>query len=183
MEATRHAAFLKLEDKFFTGRACKYGHLSPRYVSTGGCVACTRGYSAKFAAGSDGSTVFPAQRVHPDDHAQLYAAIDYLNQQRGIAPALRPGAAPAQPSDFEAYVAKQVEKPLHLRPSLVSIENAARVLGHKGDYVTTTRPVDDWSLTPEQHKALIQERISGMRKQLDRDGYLPDELDHADKKP
>lgn len=27
---------------FYTGRPCKLGHMSPRYVTNGGCVACFR---------------------------------------------------------------------------------------------------------------------------------------------
>jgi hypothetical protein len=31
--------------RFFTGRPCKHGHLSERYVSTGSCIACLHGAS------------------------------------------------------------------------------------------------------------------------------------------
>jgi len=33
------------KDRYFTGKPCKAGHLSERYVSTGQCVECLKAYS------------------------------------------------------------------------------------------------------------------------------------------
>lgn len=35
--------------RFFTGVECKNGHVSERYVSTGGCIACLTQYRDRFS--------------------------------------------------------------------------------------------------------------------------------------
>lgn len=40
---TRNEAHRLGHKRFFTGRACLYGHVVERYVSTGACVECLRG--------------------------------------------------------------------------------------------------------------------------------------------
>lgn len=37
---TREAAYAAGATYFFTGRPCKWGHIAPRYVSTGQCKNC-----------------------------------------------------------------------------------------------------------------------------------------------
>ena len=38
---SRHDAHAQGLRHFYTGRACKYGHVSERYTSTGNCIQCT----------------------------------------------------------------------------------------------------------------------------------------------
>lgn len=38
----RREAFEAKLTRFFTGRACKNGHISERYVSTGSCIQCLK---------------------------------------------------------------------------------------------------------------------------------------------
>lgn len=131
---------------FFTGRLCKNGHVAPRYVSTGNCTACQGLYSKKFRGdGASLSGFLPAQRMHPEDAEEVLKMIDFFNGNRGLPPAVRPGAMPTLPSEFEAYLAKEMRKPLALRPPLHDIERAAGVLGMAVEYRTMTRPVDTWS--------------------------------------
>lgn len=69
MEITsREEAFRAGLNRFYTGRPCRNGHLSERYVSTQGCIACLRKYS-----GNRTLTV----ACHEDDEAAIleFAAI------------------------------------------------------------------------------------------------------------
>lgn len=53
---TREDAASKARRYFFTGKPCKHGHVSPRYVSTGGCLGCLnkwRNLQAKNAFSKD----------------------------------------------------------------------------------------------------------------------------------
>jgi len=57
---------------FFTGKPCRHGHTSKRYVS-GGCVTCYRAYSnARYAA-------------DPDTHCKASRAYNAANKERIIA--------------------------------------------------------------------------------------------------
>lgn len=38
----KHMAMLKGKSRYFTGKPCKYGHLSDRYVDGSRCVECAR---------------------------------------------------------------------------------------------------------------------------------------------
>lgn len=69
---TRRAAHAAGLAKFYTGRPCIYGHDSPRFVSSGACVACIRGYSRNYARAKNGATVrLILEGLHPDDAAAL----------------------------------------------------------------------------------------------------------------
>jgi len=39
---------MKEKKTYFTGKPCKYGHLSERYISDSHCIACTRLKSSKY---------------------------------------------------------------------------------------------------------------------------------------
>lgn len=41
-------ALAKGAKRYFTGRTCKHGHLSERYCSTGGCIACLEQHMDKW---------------------------------------------------------------------------------------------------------------------------------------
>lgn len=45
---TRREAFEAGSMKFWTGRPCKYGHSSPRWVASGACCLCQSRYTTKF---------------------------------------------------------------------------------------------------------------------------------------
>lgn len=86
---------------FFTGLPCKAGHVERRYVSNGSCVACCKAKAAAFNNVTRGKSSAPVHAVplsfHPDDAEAVYALIDYLNAQRGMAPTPRPKVLPAVP--------------------------------------------------------------------------------------
>ena len=77
--------------RFYTGRICKHGHDSERFVSTGGCVKCNAMRSALFLANSGKATNARAQGhfaypLHPDDHAAALAYCQALDMARGRTP-------------------------------------------------------------------------------------------------
>jgi hypothetical protein len=78
--------------KFFTGRPCSRGHVAPRYVTTGNCIECAKGYTAQFKARHNLGRVsnVVTLELHPDDHEAIYVMADYLNQARGLPPVVRP---------------------------------------------------------------------------------------------
>lgn len=59
--------------KFFTGRKCRNGHLSERYVSTQGCIACLRRFTG-------GKTINIA--CHADDEDAIREFADILAAAR-----------------------------------------------------------------------------------------------------
>jgi hypothetical protein len=63
--------------KFYTGKACKHGHLAYRYTKTGNCVQCMR---------------MNQQRYTKELHANLSAGLGYIK-------------VPAYPSDRKAVLA------------------------------------------------------------------------------
>lgn len=71
--------------QYNTGLPCKYGHLAPRYVSTGGCLQCLRGYGKQFRIDTNfrrqGFTVFPAVRVPPESLEAFRSMCAALNVQ------------------------------------------------------------------------------------------------------
>lgn len=44
-KAERHRAAIAGENKFFTGKPCKYGHIAFRYMPSGSCSECTKEYA------------------------------------------------------------------------------------------------------------------------------------------
>lgn len=102
--AEAHAQGLR---RFYTGKPCKYGHDSQRFVSTGGCCACNAGRSKVFSkAISSGGKVF-SYPAHADDMAALLAYAQALDIQRGrvpFVPAPPKGAElPALPADLARH--------------------------------------------------------------------------------
>lgn len=69
---------------FFTGKPCKYGHVAPRFVSTGGCAECNSERAARFR--KDAPARF-SYDLHPDDVAAALAYCQALDIQRGRVPA------------------------------------------------------------------------------------------------
>ena len=91
--------------RFYTGKPCKYGHDAPRFVSTGGCVACNAVRSQSFTRLSEANGEAFAYKIHPDDYAALLAYAQALDIQRGRAPqtpARAKALAPATAQDVEA---------------------------------------------------------------------------------
>lgn len=88
---SRKEAFDLGRKRFFTGRECAHGHLSERFVSTGGCVRCNAERSKLFASDAkkvamgmaSGWFTYP---LHPDDHAKITAMCQALDMQRGRVP-------------------------------------------------------------------------------------------------
>ena len=56
----RVTAFQNRQLKYFTGRRCKHGHMSERYVKNGACISCLRPTHAL-------ELVRLSVRCHPDD--------------------------------------------------------------------------------------------------------------------
>lgn len=72
--------------RFYTGKPCKYGHDSQRFVTTGGCVACNAARARAFTdkgAGRSGMFSYP---LHPEDFAAAHAYCQALDMQRGKTP-------------------------------------------------------------------------------------------------
>jgi len=46
----RSQAVTRGESKYFTGKPCKHGHISPRYTITAACVACAIAQAKKTKA-------------------------------------------------------------------------------------------------------------------------------------
>ena len=61
---SRKDAAAQHRKKYFTGKACKFGHVSQRYVKSGMCVACNRERCNSYrraAAPADGRVPFRAR--------------------------------------------------------------------------------------------------------------------------
>lgn len=102
---TRKAAHERNLKFFFSGRPCRKGHLSRRYVSTGSCVDCQKEHVSPFRKGN---TVSLTVEIHGDDTAKLYAYVNALRIARGLMPsgstALKP--APRFATDEEVRQAR-----------------------------------------------------------------------------
>lgn len=68
---------------FFTGTPCKYGHIAPRFVSTGGCSECNAARAARFKKDAPALFTYP---LHPDDVATVLAVCQACDIQRGRMP-------------------------------------------------------------------------------------------------
>lgn len=95
---------------FFTGKRCKHGHLSQRYVSTGSCVMCIK------AAGQETASRFRKDAIsrqrghfsyplHPDDVAAATAYCQGLDLARGRMPFMPPVQQPTLPVSPEQIAA------------------------------------------------------------------------------
>lgn len=80
---TREEAARQNLTHFFTGKACRYGHTAPRFVSTGGCTACNVARAARFR--KDAPHRF-SYDLHPADVAAALAYCQALDIQRGRTP-------------------------------------------------------------------------------------------------
>jgi len=101
MEIILRAAAIQLgRNKYFTGKPCKRGHLSERYVITSGCIECLRaertGLQVARNLALQGIHPFTF-RLHADDHAAARAFCNALNMNRGLAPEADPAVPPPPP--------------------------------------------------------------------------------------
>lgn len=100
---------------FFTGKACRYGHVAPRFVSTGGCAECNSARAARFRKDAPALFTYP---LHPDDVATVLALCQACDIQRGRIPApqgqLVIGKVAVAPISAEALDAAR----LHAFPAL-----------------------------------------------------------------
>lgn len=76
--AEAHAKGLK---HFFTGKPCTKGHISRRFVTTGGCMTCNRERGSRYAVGQPTDFKWA---LHPDDHAAAKAYCQALDLQRSL---------------------------------------------------------------------------------------------------
>lgn len=94
---------------FFTGKACRYGHVAPRFVSTGGCAECNSARAARFRKDAPALFTYP---LHPDDVATVLAVCQACDLQRGRIPAgnhqVVVGKAPAAPITAEGIEAARL---------------------------------------------------------------------------
>lgn len=78
---------------FFTGKPCRAGHVSKRYVSTGNCLECQSSYTTKYKIGrihpravqhfqEDLGLEIKTVWVHPSDWPVVEALVDALRQDR-----------------------------------------------------------------------------------------------------
>lgn len=72
--------------KYWTGKPCKKGHMSPRYTASGACIACIEGYRNKYKrpVSMTGDGVDLTVRVHRDDAPALGAFVEALNTARAL---------------------------------------------------------------------------------------------------
>ncbi|MDD4892759.1 MAG: hypothetical protein PHH73_02005 [Candidatus Rickettsiella isopodorum] len=47
MKKSRKEALLSGETQYYTGKPCKYGHLSNRQTASGACIECLKAYIAR----------------------------------------------------------------------------------------------------------------------------------------
>ena len=100
--ADAHAQGLR---RFYTGKPCKYGHDSQRFVSTGNCIECGNARAKRFAVEAnhtDGKFAYPLK--NPADYAAAWAYCQALDLASGYAPTQRPGA-PAPTTSFDPEIA------------------------------------------------------------------------------
>lgn len=144
---TRNDAHLKGAKTFYTGKPCKNGHLSPRYVSTSGCLACLRSFSAQFRAEHPGTVAIPSQRVHPSALDEILQVIDFYNARHGLPRAIRPEDSARIATAWETFIQKFLKQPRSRRPPLEALRAIAlRDWGIKEEYATMAPLVDDWSI-------------------------------------
>lgn len=90
MQILNRAEAMRLGKKrYFTGRACKFGHVAERFVTTGGCSACNAERSRLFrvAARTNGRAfTYPLADVR--DYAAAWAYCQALDLARGHVPAV-----------------------------------------------------------------------------------------------
>lgn len=117
----------------YQGKPCAHGHSGERYTSSGTCCECV-------AASNDARRVRSRPkrvrhedpllaaaflvRLHPDDHAAMYALADHLNAARGRPPVLRPDL---EMTVFERYLERESRRLRGL--GYGPIAQAAAVLG------------------------------------------------------
>lgn len=90
----------KAGDTFYsTGRPCNNGHITQRYVSTGGCTQCLSEARRKFAKA--GVVKFVTILIHPDDIAAHKALSDSLQIARDLA-AMNNHPGYASKTDYDA---------------------------------------------------------------------------------
>lgn len=79
--------------KYWTGEACKRGHLDFRYTVSGACVSCVAGYRQKFSTAKNTATLARARGtvpftafVHPEDTPAVQQLVDALALARSFVP-------------------------------------------------------------------------------------------------
>lgn len=88
---TRQDAYKAGRDYFYTGKQCKYGHLSLRFVTTGACVQCNRERGKMFYRTKHGASArLFFDNIHPDDVEPIKQFVVTLQTQRDIAAQNRP---------------------------------------------------------------------------------------------
>ena len=149
---TRRDAHAQGLRTYYTGRPCKHGHDSPRYVSTGGCKACLQQFSDSIPPDT---MLLPATRVHVDDHAYLRDLIDKVNAMRRLPPVAAPEDYESGPTAWSEFLAPVKRYKPHLRSPLFEyLQNAMR----KGIELTErdwrSMPEDTWSGAPSPGNSL-----------------------------
>jgi hypothetical protein len=86
---TRSEAFEDGRNTYFTGRACKNGHVAERYVRNGSCMECIRCTARSYRNGFSQSRIYKTRGyrlinvwVHPDDEPGLLAHVEALKDAR-----------------------------------------------------------------------------------------------------
>ena len=90
---SREEAHAKGLKHFYTGKPCKYGHDSHRFVTTSGCVKCGIVRSRKFASdqkAKQGKFIYPLKNWQ--DHEKAWAYCQALDIASGHIPTAKPSA-------------------------------------------------------------------------------------------
>jgi len=96
---SREDAFKQKLRHFYEGKLCKYGHDSPKFVSTNGCVECGRVRSRKFSASKKaeiGHFVYPLKNMA--DYPKAWAYCQALDIGSGFTPTTKD--APPETTEF-----------------------------------------------------------------------------------
>ena len=105
--AEAHAKGLK---HFYTGKLCKYGHDSPRFVTTSGCVKCGVLRSRQFAStekNKAGKFIYPLR--NPADYEKAWAYCQALDIGSGFPPTIKDAPRPPEePFVLPAHIAEKL---------------------------------------------------------------------------
>ena len=81
---TRREALDAGEKYFFTGKPCKYGHLTERYVGNGGCLDCLRPKSTALVISTPGEIISPHSSLQNNERLEIQRSKIQIEQQKLI---------------------------------------------------------------------------------------------------
>lgn len=80
---TRVQAYAAKRKRYFTGYPCIHGHMSPRYVSTGGCIECLARFKNAPSPISLGFQVWEVRLVIPNEGMEAEVLTEIRDRLQG----------------------------------------------------------------------------------------------------